>query len=738
MAVIHSFHANPVGEANSPRSCLGAPRPASTGSVATVSRPRMAGAPLGRLGSELTRRRRVSLRVAILTLLVSVLLSTVASIGGVAFVSTRNAIGDLEARHFALISTAATREVESLLEPARSILLESRTQAHRGLLPVGDPEGLGNLLAERLRYRANLAWLSYSDDATGRFVGAWRRPDGAIIINQSAPDVDGGRPFEQIIDVDGARTPFQREVKSGYDPRQRPWYQAAAASEGVIWTEPFEFNEGAMGITAALALREPGTLKLRGVFTADFFLADVSRFLAEVVEGRHGRAFVLSRGGQVIATSSTAGDPSGPVLLTALQTMPRSLATLEVGEPLSFTFDDGDVRYAAVFQVFPVAGELEWVTGVMAREDAYLAVVYDNAWFAVGVGLLLLTLAVVLGSFLAYRFSAPLSTIATDLERVGRFEIVPEPAPSTFVKEIAVVSQAVERMKASLRSFGHYVPTELVRELVASGSEARLGGQIRTLTVQFSDVEGFTTIGENLEPSELVEHLAEYLQEMTAILEKEGGTIGKFLGDGILAFFNAPNDVDGHAARACRAALAQQERLRELEARWLSEGKPVFRARIGLHLGDALVGNFGTPDRFEYTAVGDTVNLASRLEGLNKHYGTRVLASQAVRDAAGPDFEWRSLDRVAVAGRTGGTLVSELLGERGRVAPEVLQARDLYEQAVQAYFERRFAKAAIGFHAVLELVPGDRAAEMMLRRSEALWEEPPAPSWRGTHLQTTK
>jgi adenylate cyclase len=159
---------------------------------------------------------------------------------------------------------------------------------------------------------------------------------------------------------------------------------------------------------------------------------------------------------------------------------------------------------------------------------------------------------------------------------------------------------------------------------------------------------------------------------------------------------------------------------------------------VGLHTGDALVGNIGTPERFGYTAVGDAVNLASRLEGLNKLYGTYIVASEQVCAAAGAGFEWRRLDRVAVVGRSAGTLVSELLGERGEVAPNVLRARDLYEQALDAYFERRFAEAADGFRAAEALRPDDRAARMMARRAEDLEIFQPDADWDGVHLQTVK
>jgi adenylate cyclase len=291
-------------------------------------------------------------------------------------------------------------------------------------------------------------------------------------------------------------------------------------------------------------------------------------------------------------------------------------------------------------------------------------------------------------------------------------------------------------MKASLRSFGHYVPTALVEDVITSGQEARLGGECRVLTIHFSDIVGFTSISEMLDPTQLVEHLGEYLQAMAEIVRLHDGTIDKFMGDGILAFYNAPHPVPDHAAQACRAALLAHGRLRELRPGWQAAGKPAFRTRIGLHTGEALVGNIGAPERFAYTVIGDAVNLASRLEALNKVYGTEILTSQEVRDAAGSEFVWRQLDRVAVVGRREGTLVNELLGEQGNVPAPVLQARDLYEQALAAYFAQRFAEAALGFRAAAAALPTDRAAVQMAERAEVYQHFPPGETWGGLYLQT--
>ena len=291
-------------------------------------------------------------------------------------------------------------------------------------------------------------------------------------------------------------------------------------------------------------------------------------------------------------------------------------------------------------------------------------------------------------------------------------------------------------MKASLRSFAHYVPTDLVRTLLAHGREAELGGELRRLTIHFSDVADFTAISEGMEPTRLVEAMGRYFELMAGALTRYGGTVDKFMGDGIMAFFNAPEELPDHPRQACLAALEAQRLLAEM-ARATPPGEPVFRARIGLGLGEVLVGNIGTPERFAYTLLGDEVNLASRLEGLNKLYGTAIIASDAVMDQAGDEFEWRRLDRVVVKGRVRGTLVCELLGLKGEVPKSVLAARDVYERALDAYFNSDFENAGQLFDEAAQLRLGDRGATMMRERAHILADDPPL-RWDGVHVMEEK
>jgi len=406
-----------------------------------------------------TRHRieRPSLRLTLLTLLVGLLLVTVISLARVAQTSMSRIVADMESRLFTIGALTIGAQVDAFFAPAPPLLEDLADLAQRGGLRVNDPDALAGYLVGRLRRSPTVGWLSYSDQATGRFIGAWRRDDGAIILNQSAPDVDGGRPTEVEVTPDGRRIPFQRDLPGGYDPRQRSWYQEAAAAQRVIWTDPFTFNEGAAGITAALALRDPTDARLVGVFTADFFLDGISRFLGDLARGSHigaVRLLVLSRQGSVVADSE--GRPNtlaDEIAREGGRALPGGFGRLGRDAPAVVGFGAEGTRYVGAFQVVPVTNGPDWIAAVVMPEDEALEVVYENRRYAVTLTIIFLAIAILLGSILAHRVAGPLNAVARDLERVGRFELSPEPSPSSFVKEIAVVGAAVDRMKAGLRSF---------------------------------------------------------------------------------------------------------------------------------------------------------------------------------------------------------------------------------------------------------------------------------------------
>ncbi|HML10696.1 MAG TPA: adenylate/guanylate cyclase domain-containing protein, partial [Stellaceae bacterium] len=323
-----------------------------------------------------------------------------------------------------------------------------------------------------------------------------------------------------------------------------------------------------------------------------------------------------------------------------------ALAALEAARPqrATATFATparvrvGTRLYEVVYDPVPTDGDVGLRIAVVVDLRDISGGAYIHAGIAGGIGLITVLIAALVARALASRIASPIVSISEDLARVGAFSISRDLAPRSFVREVSELGASVDRMKASLRSFAHYVPTDLVRRLLADGVDAELGVEIRRLTIHFSDVENFTGMSEGLDPDRLVESMGRYFEAMTGALTRHGGTVDKFMGDGIMAFFNAPEELPDHPRKACLAALEAQSLLARMAAE-SAPGEPTFHARIGLGTGEVLVGNIGTPERFAYTLLGDEVNLASRLEGLNKLYGTSIIASAAVMDEAGDGFE---------------------------------------------------------------------------------------------------
>ncbi len=509
------------------------------------------------------RQSRLTLRATLLTLVLGLLLVTIAALATVNYVSHARSLADLEARYFALASETVHARLQALLQPAAPTLDEAVYSAGvLETLPVGDDNAVADYGLARIRFGEGLTWFYYGDAATGRFVGARKEPDGTLVVARSAPQVDGGQRHEEIVAADGTRRPLASAVPAGFDPRERPWFRAAAGRAGIAWTGPYVlFTQRELGLTASRALRDAAG-QLVGVFGVDLTIRDLRELLASLVEGSGGRAYLVDRGSGVVA-SSLDPDASGqyPVLATALAQAPTPLATLPLGVSQTFGFTYAGERWVAAIQAFPVQGDVQWAT-------AYL--------------------------------------------------------------------------------------------------------------------------------------------------------------------------VPDHAAQACRAALRAQERLAAMRDAWAAAGRPRFRTRIGLHTGEVPTSTFGTAERFAYTAIGDAMNLASRLEGLNKVYGTFIMGSEELRAAAGAGFEWRRLDLVVVMGRAGATPVYELLGETGRVPTEMLRASDEYEAALEAYFAGRFREAAEGFRAAAARQPQDRAAPLMAERAANFQVYSPGPDWHGVHVATHK
>jgi len=278
-------------------------------------------------------------------------------------------------------------------------------------------------------------------------------------------------------------------------------------------------------------------------------------------------------------------------------------------------------------------------------------------------------------------------------------------------------------------AFRYYLSPQVIEKVLEDPSLLRLGGESRAVTSFFSDVAGFTNISESLSPEDLVRLLNEYLSRMTEVILSFGGTLDKYEGDAIIAFWNAPLDQPDHAVRACRAALECQKSLEEMRPLFAREYGRELRARIGLNSGAAVVGNMGSRTRFDYTAMGDTINLASRLEGACKLYGVPILAGENTYTMAREVIAAREVDIVRVVGKARPVRVYQILGEKGKMSAAARSGLAAFREALDLYRERRWEEAEKLFAAM----PEDPVSRVYAERIRGFRKSPPPEEWTGVY-----
>jgi adenylate cyclase len=384
-------------------------------------------------------------------------------------------------------------------------------------------------------------------------------------------------------------------------------------------------------------------------------------------------------------------------------------------------------RWLATFHA--LAGSQDWFVGIVVPEAAYTRELHAlRLRLLAGCGLIAV-LVLLGGSVALLALRRGLERIQAGTAQMRRLQFAPAPTETPF-RDVQDVLSSLEQAKTALRGMGKYAPLDLVRELYAENREPALGGELRELSILFSDLEGFTSFSERMTPDALAQALGLYFEAMTNAIRSCGGTVDKFIGDAVMALWNAPRLQPDHAHKACSGILACRQATARLYRSQAWAGLPSLRTRYGLHCDVVMVGHFGAPDRFSYTAIGDGVNLASRLEGLCKQYDVDVVVSDPVVAAVGDAFLFRRLDRVAVKGRSQGMMVYELLGAAA-TKPAAVRA---YEAAFDAYLRRDFAGAA----AQLRGNTDDGPSRVLLQRCRELLAHPPPPQWDGVHVAATK
>jgi adenylate cyclase len=506
-------------------------------------------------------------------------------------------------------------------------------------------------------------------------------PGGVYAFMLVEPGPDGQMATWIVADATGHMLKRIGPMPTDFDPRKRPWYGPGMAADAPIMIPPYRFaNVPEAGITLARRAR----MHPDAVFGIDMTLASIDLYLDRLRIPAELELVIFDEAGTLIAhprgnayRSIQQANQENRLLKvtdlhdTVLSEMYGAFRSLSGKEVRSLSFDVGGVWYF---------GRTERVGGEPTDLFISLAIPYEAMMgpaerirynlLTVSVVLVLAALLIVLVA--SRRLASPLRIAAEDIRRVMRFEFGHAQRQQSRIVEIRELARALDTLELALRNFMRYVPIDLVRGIVGRTFSSELGGVRQPVTVLFTDVAGFTPIAEALEPEAVMEKTSRYFSEVGHELVRTGATIDKYIGDSIMAFWNAPEPRPDHVSRACLGALRAARRLDRLNAEFIAEGGLPMPTRFGLHTGEAIVGNVGSVDRINYTTLGHTVNLASRIEKLSKRYGTSLLASEAVRAAAGDAYVFRFVDRVVPDGAHETIAIHELLGVVLEDEPELL------------------------------------------------------------------
>lgn len=580
----------------------------------------------------------------------------------------------------------------------------------------------------------------YWGGANGLFVDAEYEIPGAVKDSVTSKIIDrrinppGGKYLFR--DYQGNILRTTSFTVSDPDYRTQVWYLAAKTAQKQLWTDIYLYKpKSYLGITLVKPIYGKKS-DLKGVLGINISLHWLSWFIEEHIS-RNAQIFIATTDGKLIAYPKiyeTLQNSNSLIDINSIKYpwLAKAFALYKQNHQQEFSFIYQDRTYLASFRTMPQFGSLGWITGVVAPIDDFIGPLKRAALFNAIVGMIILLLSILLVWAFITRIVQPIKKLVSQTQKIKQFQLDDETHIFSRIKEVGLLSDAIYSLRTGLKSFQQYVPASLVRQLIQTGENARIGGTKRPLVIFFSDIKDFTAIAETMDSDKLMKLICEYFEAMSQIIVKAKGTIDKYIGDSIMAFWGAPLIVRDPAQRAARAALNCIRRNNELNLLWKNHNLPMFMTRIGIHAGEAIVGNVGSSERLSYTAIGDTINFTSRLEGINKFYGTHILVSDTMYDLIKDQFVLRKVDRIAVKGKTDASDIYELLAEnKSELTFDIEVYRSYFDKGQISYQLQHWDEAIQHFEECLNIYPADTVAHIFINRCNQFKYQPPR-EWDGT------
>ena len=687
----------------------------------------------------------VSLRFSLLAIFISIFIMMMILLVSIFYLHTSDLINNASVLLLDETSDTVLQEIDSHIDPVVASVEFSIGNIQTRVVDIRDKNETMNYLMHILA-KLPLAQGIYFADMNGNFIYAKKEMDGNIVTGYV--DHEMKTSTNTMIKYDSLFRETQRSTSSiHYDPRQQVWFKLAMQNKKPVWTNVYSYapKKTLLGISLVVMITHENSPL--GVFGVDVRLDNLARYISQKKIGQLGEVIIFDRLGNVIIAPEFAQvdftvEKMNQFKNLFFTTEPWIKKAFDIYRHTSqhiFLFKSAGVDYMASFNPIPLFADKGWIVGIIDPAFDFTKKVHKIELFYMLANLLIFMLGIVFVSQLVTRVVVPIKKLVKETERIKDFNLDGGSHVISRIKEVREIANAVDGMKFGLRSFQKYVPASLVRLLIKAGEDARIGGTKRELALFFSDIKDFTAITEKMESNQLLQQICEYLDAFSHIITEEQGTIDKFIGDSIMAFWGAPLYVKSPSQHAARSALVAMERLQKMNDDWSKEHQAQFITRIGLHFGEVIVGNLGSSERLNYTVLGDNVNIASRLVSANKLYGTSILTSEAVYEKIKHDFVLRLVDHVRFKGKVERIAIYELLGETTTsISFDLDTYRRLYLKAFADYQQRKWDEAIAGFKACLEINTQDTLALLFIKRCQAYKINPPEAKWDGAWQMSEK
>jgi adenylate cyclase len=684
-----------------------------------------------------------------------------------------------------LLTQAVTLKVENFLQEAVDVIEVTNQFSFKIENEKVNYFVLLNNLAHSLIVNHNLGTAIYMEEKTGytlrlslnekpgfkydtrgpsRFSQSSVYSEKDIIIQETILNPSGTFTLKTYSYPDFPNKPLTVDENGGYDYRKRPFYVQGKAQPVIKkgeWTNCFtflkNFNEIRTGLFYSTGLGDDKG-ELFAVLAMGISTEWISGYLNETMHEIHKKgisAFIFEKlpdkSKKVIAHSlmndvfpkdqqgntvyySLPKDMKDPAIEKMVFAVPDSMLNgLELHGDFEklFHFDVDGSDYVGIIKTVLPGTSPDWYVCLYVPEKVLFSNAYWHFYLAIGILALVMVISVILSFLLARSASKPIERLVLLAQKIGKLDFTHKVRDDSKIIEIKNLAHSMSLMQIGLQSFTKYLPKDMLQSLFDAGTGATPGGKDKDVSIMFADIANFTYYSENLSPNDLVLQLNEYLGCFSSVIIRNQGTVDKYIGDAVMAYWNAPRDCDDYAFKACKTAIHGLHNLSFLQKEWARLNKPLFKARVGINTGHVVLGNIGTEEHLSYTVIGDNVNLASRLEGLNKVYGTTIMISDVTLKACGDRLVSRPIDLVGVKGKDNKIMVHELLGLTNETSSKIVNFCSDFKSAFASYVKKDWSVGLSLFQKLASENLDDKLSQIYVDRCREYQQNPPDASWDG-------